>query len=82
MQPSAELMRQLDAFNRNEFADYADKSNSFYAGSEPLVRPAGHFDLSTCSCISERSNILLGWTCCIFKVNMPLLAIQLSRMLD
>ena len=30
----------------------------------------------------ERSAILLGWTCCIFKVKMPLLAIQLSRMLD
>ena len=48
MQPSAELMRQLDAFNRNEFADYADKSNPFYAGSEPLVRLAGYFVLSTC----------------------------------
>ena len=80
-------MRQLDAFNCNECADYVHKSNSFYASSEP-VQPAGHFDLSTCvTCASAclkglESKILLGWTRCIFKVKMPLLAIQLSRMLD
>ena len=72
MQPSGELMRPLDAFNCNECADCVYKSNSFYAGSEPLLR----------QCMLERSAILLGWTCCIFKVKMPLLAIQLSRMLD
>ena len=40
-------MRQLEAFNCNECADYVYNSNSFYAGSEPLVRTAGHLDLST-----------------------------------
>ena len=48
MQPGAELMRQLDAFNRDECADDVYKSNSFYAGFEPLMRAAGHFHLSTC----------------------------------
>ena len=33
-------------------------------------------------CTLSRSAILLGWACCIFRLKMPLPAIQLSRRLD